>query len=265
MRISWQASLLVVLLLTGLFSCGNSESASGTPPLRIAAAANLRNVLPDLVAEFQSLHPEVENLEIGYGASGKLAAQVRNGAPYDLFMSADCVFPTEVGRLCAPPHQAIPYALGQLVVLTNDSSLLRSNAMEILTQPQVKHIAVAHPETAPYGIAAGQALASAGLEAKLAGRLVYGQDVLQARQYVQTGAAEAGLIARALVGQDSLTGMWRTVPATHYSPVRQCIVQTCKGKGDASIASDFVDFMRSGRARNILERRGYQVPASSLR
>src|SRR5262249_8366344 len=166
--------------------------------IRIAAAADLQYAFPELAAQYEK--QSGVKLAVSYGSSGSFFAQIQNGAPFDLFFSADVSY---ANRL-ALAHQAEAdsvqiYAVGHLVLwLPSDSPLDPSAGLKILLDPRIQRIAIANPEHAPYGRAAVAALRDAGLYDQLQRKLVLGENISQAAQFVQSGSAQAGLVAQSL-------------------------------------------------------------------
>jgi molybdate transport system substrate-binding protein len=235
--------------------------ASSTPTVSIAAAANLVYALDALNAEFAKAHPEVK-LTTATGASGGLVAQIRNGAPYDVFLSADLDFAKKLiqagGALASSLHT---FAIGRLVLWTTKPGLEFGSIDGVVRNPAVQKIAVANPDTAPYGLAAMQALDKLHLTEVAQPKLVRGENISQTAQFVETGNADAGFVALSLVLSPKLKdqGRWITVPDELYSPLAQAAVLTLKGASNPA-AQAYLDFLSSSAAGKILERFGYRLP-----
>src|SRR5262245_45762619 len=178
---------------------------AGGPPeggegVRVAAAADLKFAVEDVVAAFRRERPDVP-VTVTYGASGSFFAQLSNRAPFDMFLSADVEYPRKlIEQGLADKDSAFLYAVGHLVVWVPNASPLDVEKVkaEALLEPSVKKIALANPRHAPYGRAAATALKSLGVHDRVEGKLVYGENVAQAAQFVHTGSADAGVIALSL-------------------------------------------------------------------
>ena len=249
------SSWLLVLAALGLIGCGSPESRSGAEPLRVAAAADLQTVLPELVEAFvrnnRSARPELM-----FGASGQLALQLRQGAPVDLFLSADRHFVDDLvsqGVLVA--RSARDYIQGSLCLVVHASA--RSSVREItdLSDPAVSRIAIANPETAPYGRAAKEALVAADLWDRLESRIVFAENVRQALQFVQSGNAEAGLVGCALARTTDLAQF--EVDPDLYDPIVQRLGWV-RGSRHAEAAQAFSDFLLGAEAQKILQDHGFR-------
>jgi len=254
--------LLFVCCLAAASAIGQERAAQ---PLMIAAASDLQPAAGEIVAQFKE-HVTTEVL-VTYGASGSLHAQIANGAPFDVFLSADLEYPRNLiasGNAVAGSFR--PFARGALVLCANvplpeeerDRSDLKSLAL-----PRIHHIAIANPKHAPYGRAAESALRRAGMLDTVAGKLVYGENVRQAFEFVVSGNAEAGLVSRSLmksVPAASRTSC-RQLPLESYPPLDQAAVVTRHGAGNR-LARSFVEFLSGPEAREILERYGFLRPST---
>ena len=249
--------------LCGLLACLAWPAAvlAQAEPLRVAAAADLKYALDQVVAAFQSARPD-RRVDVTYGSSGKFSTQIRQGAPFDLFFSADVVFPRE---LVADGHAVAPvtlYARGRLVLWTpgRESATLD---LSVLTQPGIQRIAMANPRHAPYGKRAEEALRAAGLWETVQSRLVFGENIAQATQFVQSGNAQAGLIALSLVMVPGVADArhYRLLPETLHAPLDQGYVLTRRGQNNVN-AREFAEFVRSPGAQAILSRFGFVSPLS---
>jgi molybdate transport system substrate-binding protein len=229
--------------------------------LTVAAAANVSYAMRALTRAFEAEHPGTK-VRVIVGSSGKLTAQIRRGAPYDLFLSADMGYPEALaaaGVTTAPPR---PYALGALVLLSPHPRDL-SGGLKVLEDPSLHRIAVANPRTAPYGRAAREALEHAGLYEKLRPRFVYGESIAQTVAYTLT-AADIGLVAKSALFAPRLRGMkagsqWVDVNASLYTPIRQGAV-LLKRAADRADAKAFYDFLYGEKARKIFRDYGYLLP-----
>ncbi len=230
--------------------------------MSVAAAANLSFALEALDAEFRREHPEV-TLTSMTGASGDIVAQVEHGAPYDVFLSADLHFPQVlVAAGKADPKTLTTFAVGQLVLWTTRDGLDLSDVAAVVHNPAVQKLAIANVTTAPFGRAAKQALEKLGLWADAQPKLVIGESISQATQFVSTGNADAGFVALSVVLAPKLKGKghYVAIPAPLYGPLDQGAVVTAQGAGNPA-AGQFVAFLRGPEARGILASFGYRIPA----
>lgn len=249
-------SLFVVLL-------GTSPAGAQSIPVFIAAAGDLRGVLEEVQTRFEARHPGV-TLKLSFGASGSLTAQIQQGAPFDVFLSADAGFPEQVRQAgLATPEAPFPYATGSLVLWVQ-KALGRDPAKDgwkVLLESSVKKIATANPHTAPYGRAGEAALRQAALYDAVRPRLVFGENIAQAAQFLQAGAAEAGLISFSQANQPALrqAGQIWIVPAGTYPPLRQTGV-ILKRTGVLAQAQAFRDFLTGSEGQAILAKHGFGKP-----
>ena len=227
----------------------------------MAVAANVSYAMGPIVKAFKKKHPEVKVRTI-VGSSGKLTAQIRHGAPYDVFLSADMRFPYSLYESHLTLDKPKAYAQGALAMLSQKE---RNYCAEIfvLKSPDIKKIAIANPKTAPYGVAAVEALKHAKLYEKLKKKLVYAESASQAVIYA-TGAADIGLVAKSSLYSPQMQHYkeaihWSEVDESLYSPIEQGIV-TLKHAKDNKKAQVFYDFMLDKEAKTILRAYGYKVP-----
>ena len=227
--------------------------------LTIAAASDMRFALDELLQSFRAARPGVQ-VDVVYGASGKLSTQVRNGAPFDIFFSADRAFAQALhadGFTAGAPRL---YAIGRLVAWSADATLGRLSLDELVRHPAVKRFAIANPEHAPYGQRAVEALRTRGLYDAVERKLVLGDNVSQAAQFVQTGAAQAGIVAHSLVLAPGLAGQgaWTLLPAAWHTPLEQAFVVT-KRAATSALAADFVRHLELPASQALLQRHGFAV------
>ena len=228
--------------------------------LRIAAASDLQFVLHDLAAQYEK--QTGAKLAITYGSSGNFFAQIQNGAPFDLFFSADLDYPKKLVQAgFAESNMLYIYATGCLVLwLPPDSPLDPSAGLKTLLDPRIQKIAIANPEHAPYGRAAVAALQNAGFHDQLKPKLVFGENISQAAQFVQSGSAQAGLIALSLALSPAMSSGKRwIIPPDRYPPVDQAVV-LLKSSPDRQAAISFLAFVNSPKGRTTFELYGYSTP-----
>jgi molybdate transport system substrate-binding protein len=230
--------------------------------ITIAAAADLKFALEEIVAVFKQAHPG-DAVDTVYGSSGKFHAQIQQGAPYDLFFSADIQYPRILAREGFAASEVKPYALGRLVLwsATRDASRM---TLADLADPAIRKIAIANPKHAPYGKRAEEALRAAGLWDRLQDRLVMGENIAQTAQYVQSGNADIGIIAQALALNKELAarGGHALIPDTLHQPLEQGFVVTRRA-ADSKLAQRFADHMGSPEARRIMARYGFALPGEA--
>jgi molybdate transport system substrate-binding protein len=251
-------ALFLLLFCSSLFS-----SSTLAQTLRIAAAADLQYALTDLAAQYEK--QTGAKLAINYGSSGNFFAQIQNGAPFDLFFSADLDYPkklTDAGFAESDSLQI--YAAGRLALwLPPDSPLDPTTGLKILLDPRIQKIAIANPEHAPYGRAAVAALQNAGLYDHLKSKLVFGENISQAAQFVQSGSAQAGLIALSLAGAPAMkNGKRWDIPPDRYPSIEQAAV-VLKSSPNKQAALAFLAFLKTPLARATFERYGYAAPSSA--
>ncbi|HVU32814.1 MAG TPA: molybdate ABC transporter substrate-binding protein [Opitutaceae bacterium] len=251
----------VLLLLLALAGVARAPAAGG---VTVAAAANLVYVLAPLRAEFERTHPGVR-VVVETGSSGNLVAMISNGAPYDVFLSADLEFPRQLVQSGGGVDGTlVTFAYGRLVLWTTRKDLEWKSVAEAVRDPRVARIAIANPRTAPFGRATEETLAQLGLGEVARPKLVFAQDIGQAAQYVSSGNADAGFVALSLVAAPKLkhTGRWLAVPERLYVPIAEGAVLTRFGAGNA-MARDFLQFLVTPAARTIFQEYGYGLPAPS--
>lgn len=240
--------------------------AATAAPLLVAAASDLAYCIDDLAAAFRKEAPDAE-LKISTGASGNFFAQIRNGAPFHVFLSADMMYPTQLARLDAADGATLRlYALGRIVLWTTDARFDVSQGLAVLRDPRVARIAIANPDTAPYGRAAKAVLERDKLWEQVAPRLVIGENIAQTAQFVQTGNAQMGIVSLATVRAQKMAGVGRyhLISDAGVPPIEQGAIVTRAGASQP-LEARFVRFLGSPAARAILERNGFGLPAPSKR
>jgi len=229
--------------------------------LLVCAASDLTYCLEELNAAFQKAHPEI-TVKATLGASGNLLAQIQNGAPYDVFLSADIQYPKAlIDAKAAEADSLTPYATGHLVVWTTTPGIDVKGGAGSLTADAIQKIAIANPEHAPYGRAAKAALEHLGLWEKLREKIVLGENIAQTAQFVETGNAQAGIVALSLVLSPKLAnrGSYAAIPLDSYPALEQGAVITKKG-GANPAAKTYLEFLKSPEARAIFDRYGFLLP-----
>ncbi|PZR77324.1 MAG: molybdate ABC transporter substrate-binding protein [Chthoniobacterales bacterium] len=248
-------SLILPMLLLLIAPAVRAEELS------IAAAADLTYCLQDLNAAFQKSYPAAE-LKVSTGSSGNFFAQIKNGAPFDVFLSADLSYPRELIKAgLADEATLMQYAAGRIVLWTTNEKVDVTHGLMVLRDAEVvKKIAIANPEHAPYGRAARAALEHENLWKEVESRVVYGENIAQTAQFVETGNADAGIVALSLVLSPKLkkVGHYFEIPTATYPPLEQAAVITKTGAAKP-LARTYLDFLRSPDARKIFDRYGFRL------
>jgi molybdate transport system substrate-binding protein len=247
--------LALLLLLTG--------SLATAQEIVVAAAADMSAALPVIAAAYTK--KTRQEVRISFGSSGNLTNQIRNGAPFDVFFSADEEYPQQlIAEGLASKDPLYRYAVGRLVLwVPGDSPLdLPKMGMRALLDSSVKKISITNPATAPYGRAAAAALRHFGIYDQVSSRLVLGENVSQAAQFVESGNAQAGLIAlsHALAPALKDKGRYWTVPLDAYPTLNQAAVVLSRSK-QQDAARRFLEFLRSPEATSLLGGYGFSLPA----
>ena len=229
--------------------------------LTIAAASDLQTVLPDIVRDFE--RSASARVSVSYGSSGTLFAQIQNGAPFDVFLSADVDYPKQLAAAGAADVNTLKvYATGHLVLWTRRETKLDLNrGLASLADARVRHVAIANPKIAPYGRAAVAALRSARLYDTLQPKLVTGDSLAQAAQLVESGNADVGLLSRSLVLGPALKaeGTYVDIPPSLHPPIDQAAI-VVKASREPALARAFITFLSRGEAGRHLQRFGFALP-----
>lgn len=256
--------LLVKLIKTLLLAFAVfSSTGAFAEKITVAAAADLKFAMDEISVAFKKANP-ADEIEVIYGSSGKFHTQVRQGAPYDLFFSADIEYPRELAKVGLAASPVVPYAVGRLVLWSSalDASKL---TLESLAEAKFKRIAIANPRHAPYGKRAEEALRATGLWEKLEPKPVYGENIAHTAQFVQTGNAELGILALSLAVSPELSarGGYYLIPEKLHQPLEQGFIVTRRAEGNA-LAKRFADHMGSSEVRAIMKRYGFVLPGERL-
>ena len=254
-------------LLTFILACHCLSASADT--ITIAVASNFRSVMNQLINEFEA--QSGHEVLVSYGSSGRFFAQINNGAPFDAFFSADQEMPAlieaedqgqgeqgEEGEEGKRVTRRFTYAIGALALWSKSPGLQLDNG-EALRQGAFNKLSIANPRLAPYGAAAVEVLAELGLEESTRGRWVQGENITQAFQFVDSGNAELGFVALSQIMRDGAIGegsVW-LVPSELHRPIRQDAVLLNRGL-DKKAAIEFMDFVKSDKARMIIQSYGYR-------
>lgn len=252
MNYRWAAYIFLVLMGSIFLGCQEDRSHK----LTIAAAANTQFAISEIIEDF-SQKTGVE-CDLVLSSSGKLNAQIKEGAPYDIFVSADMYYPQDLydaGLAIAPP---VKYAKGALVLWSADRELQPS--VEVLKAESVQHIALANPKTAPYGKASMQFLESVEVLEDIQSKLVYGEGVNQTNQYIISESVQFGITSKSVVLSEKMRdrGQWIELDQREYDPIEQGMVILKNGK--ESLSHQFGEYLLSKHAQSILSKYGYKAP-----
>ncbi|MGZ4814916.1 MAG: molybdate ABC transporter substrate-binding protein [Terriglobales bacterium] len=243
----------ILLIITLLFSL-----AASAEDLAIAAAADLNFALKDIAQQYR--RDTGNTLKLSFGSSGNFFVQIQNGAPFDIFFSADVAYPQKLEQAgLAEPGTLYRYAIGKIVLwVPNSSKLDLAKGINVLLDPAIKKIAIANPTHAPYGRAAEEALKKSGVYDSIKDKLVLGENISQTAQFVHTGNADIGIIAESLAVSPTMTseGRFVAVNTNLYSPIQQAAV-VLKTSGKKANAKDFLDYLKRPAIQQIMKNYGF--------
>jgi len=235
-----------------------------TQEVRVAAAADLQYAMQDVAAQFEK--QTGTKVDVTYGSSGNFFSQMQNGAPFDLFFSADIEYPRKLESAgLAQPGTLYKYAVGRIAIwMPADSKVdVSSQGWKALLDASVQKIAIANPEHAPYGRAAVAALHNARIYEQVKGKLVYGENISQAGQFVQSGNAQAGIVAMSLaVSPGMKDGKRWEIPADMHPPIEQAAIALKSAKNKES-AKAFLEFVKTEAGRATLSKYGFTFPTAA--
>ena len=243
---------------------GWTQEKKRSSEVAVAAAADLSTVLKEIGANYEKKNGV--KVKLSFGASGALTQQIQNGAPFDLFFSADMDYP---GQLIASGQadgtSLYQYAVGRLVlwIPSNAPLDIEHHGMNVLLDPWVKRIAIANPQHAPYGRAAVAAMKHAGVYDRVADRLVLGESVSQAAQFVESGNAQAGFVALAHAVAPGMRGkgQYWEVPANAYPTLAQGVVALSHSQHKTE-AAEFLEYIKTKEAAELFRKYGFTLPQS---
>lgn len=244
----WLAPLLLLL----------APALAGAAEVQVAVAANFSAPMKAIAAQFE--RDTGHRARLAFGSSGKFYAQIRNGAPFEVFLSADEAKPAKLEREgLTLPGSGFTYAVGTLVLWSAQAGLVDGQGA-VLEGDAYRHLAIANPELAPYGAAAVQTLKALGLTDRVQARIVQGENIAQAYQFVASGNAELGFVALSQVMSDGriASGSAWIVPAAMHAPIRQDAVILAKGRDNAAAAA-LMAYLKGDAAAAIIRSFGYQV------
>jgi len=230
---------------------------SAAQNLRVAAAANLQSVIGALRADFKK--KTGITIEPIIGSSGKLVAQMKNGAPFDIFLSADMKFPQALYKAGLTTKQPVVYAYGTLIVCSAQN-IGFVNWQRVLLTPGIKKIVIANPDVAPYGAAAKEVLQKEDILDNIKSKLVFGESISQVNTYIATGVVDVGFTTQALINDpaNKTKFYWKAIDPKTYTPIRQGMVILKRAENNAG-ALKFYRYLLSADAKRILEKYGYRI------
>jgi molybdate transport system substrate-binding protein len=247
-------------VLAATLGCSNGKERGRV--LTVAAAADLRFAFDDTVQQFERQHPDI-HVEVSYGSSGKFYSQLTERAPFDLYLSADVDYPRRLAdKGLGLKDSLFVYAVGHLVVwVPPDSPVdVEKRRIQALLDPAVRKVAIANPKVAPYGRAAEAALRNLKVYDQVKERLVLGENVAQAAQFVKTGAAQAGIIPLSLARAPAMqAGRYAEIPPEAYPRLEQGGIILSWAK-DRQAAEALRAFVLSADGQAVLERYGFSAP-----
>jgi molybdate transport system substrate-binding protein len=247
--------------LLAVLVCIWSPISAGADELKIAAASDLTFAFKDVVAQFQK--QTGNNVKLSYGSSGNFFSQIQNGAPFDLFFSADVGYPNKLEAAgLTEPGTIYEYASGKLVMWVPKSSKLDlSRGLVTLLDSGIRKIAIANPLHAPYGVAAVAAMRHDAIYDKVKSKLVLGENISQTAQFVQSGNADVGLLALSLAVAPAMkdNGRYVEIPSADYAPLIQAAV-ILKSSRNKELATQFLKFLKEPGTVALMEQYGFSIP-----
>jgi len=230
--------------------------------ITVAAAADLQFAFQEVSARFQK--NTGKSVKLIFGSSGNFFAQIQNGAPFDLFFSADIDYPKKLEAAgLAEPGTLYPYATGKIVLwVPNESKLDLSRGLQALLDPGIKKIAIANPEHAPYGRAAVAALKHDGIYDKVSSKFVLGENISQTASFVTSGSADIGIVALSLAVAPAMKdkGRYAEIPAGDYPPIEQAAI-ILKSSQQKETARRFIEFLKTPPILELLRNVGFSTPS----
>ncbi len=229
--------------------------------IAVAAASDLNFAIKEVVAAFEK--QTGHQVKLSLGSSGNFYSQLQNGAPFDLYFSADIGYPKKLEEAgLTVPGSLYLYAVGRIVLWAPKSSMLDvSKGLTVLRKPEIKKIAIANPKHAPYGRAAVAAMEHEGVYAEVKDRLVLGENISQAAQFIESGACDIGIIALSLALAPAMksAGTYWQIPADAHPPLEQGAV-ILKQSTKQEAARQFLNFMKSAQGQEIMTHYGFTLP-----
>lgn len=248
-----KAIITWLLTITAL----SAVAVNPAPVITVAVAANMQFAMQSLTRNFTKETGIQCNLVVS--SSGKLTAQIKVGAPYDLFVSADMKYPETLYKAGLALEKPKIYAYGKLVLWSMDKSIKPS--LKTLQSHEIKHIACANPKTAPYGLATIQVLKYKGIYNSVKSKLVYGESISQTNQFITSKSAQIGFTAKSVVLSPEMKGKgsWIELNPSSYTPIAQGVIIVKQDQAEEISARKFYSYLFSAQAKKILKNFGYSV------
>jgi molybdate transport system substrate-binding protein len=255
-----RAFALMLLLTTPACATEQSQTANEPVELTVAAAADLQFAFTEIGMLYEQ--ESGNKVTFAFGSTGQLAQQIENGAPFDLFAAANVSFVEDLAEkdLVVPETVAL-YARGRIVLAVNREAGVNATTLEDLLSDRITHLAIANPEHAPYGIAAKEALIAAGVWEQVEGKVVYGENVRQTLQFVQTGDAQVGIVALSVANVPEIT--WTLIDDSLHNPLDQALA-VVTGSPYRREAQEFADFINGEVGRPIMQKYGFVLPGETI-
>ncbi|MBI3815503.1 MAG: molybdate ABC transporter substrate-binding protein [Nitrospinae bacterium] len=255
--------IIYCLLLTAYCLLPTANIWADKSEVLIAAASDLQFAMQDLIKVFGGIYPD-SRIKVSYGSSGNFFSQIKNGAPFDIFFSADMKYPEKLAEegYGLKGESPVMYAVGRIVIWVSSKSPVDVGKLkfESLLHPSVKKIAIANPEHAPYGMAAKESLLHEGFFEKVKDKFVMGENISQTAQFVQSGAADIGIIALSLAISPKMieNGRYWEIPSEYHNPLKQGFI-LLKDSEKNTTAKQFADFVKSAEGVSILKKYGFKA------
>lgn len=253
-------SIIIVLMLYGCqgqpLARPTFLSTSPAEEITVAAAADLQFAFTDIARLYEQ--QTGKKVTLVFGSTGQLVQQIENGAPFDLVAAANIAYVDRlVDQGLALPESAALYARGRIILAVNKQSGVQAVGLEDLLKEDIRHIAIANPEHAPYGLAARQALETLGLWEQVKPKLVYGENVRQALQFIQTGDADVGIISLSVANVPEIT--WTLIDDSLHEPLDQALAILTASQ-HPGLAGEFIEFINGETGRPIMRQYGFLLP-----
>jgi len=243
------------MISTTLIICGLSGSLSAES-IKVFAASSTKLAMNEIVQSFKVQNPK-DDILITFSSTGKAYAQFSNGFDYDIFMAADSKYPAKIIKDGNAIGGSVVYALGSVALYSNNPDLVKLG-MDALKSDKVKHVSIANPKLAPYGVAASEIIKNYGLTDVAASKLVLGDNIAQSVQFVDTGAADVGLVAFSLIKSCKDSSHYMSLDTTKYTLLEQAYVLTKYAKGKP-LAEKFAHFITSDESKAVFQKYGFET------
>ncbi len=255
------ACLLALMLLVGFAACqSQAPRLAGSEEISVAAAADLQFAFQEIAQAFEQ--ETGQKVRLVFGSTGQLTQQIEHGAPYDLIAAANIEYIERLAEQGLLLEDSISlYARGRIVLAINLKSGVNAGELTDLLDPAIRHIAIANPEHAPYGVAAQEALQSAGIWEEVQYKLVRGENVRQALQYVQSGDAQVGIVALSVAEVPEIT--WKLIDEDLHTPLDQAL-GVLASSDHPDLARQFAEYINGKSGRPVMKRYGFLLPGEAL-